>query len=52
MGNAEAMVYYILPTPDTSHREMFAAYGTAGKSHFEVQALSGDIPARGGHSWI
>jgi len=31
-------------TNDTSHRGIFAAYGTAGKSHFEEQALSGDIP--------
>ncbi len=31
-------------TSDTSHRGIFAAYGTAGKSHCEVQALSRDIP--------
>jgi hypothetical protein len=37
---------------DTSHGWIFEAYGTAGKNHCEVQALSGDIPAKGGHSWF
>jgi hypothetical protein len=37
---------------DTSHRGIFAAKCTAGESNSEVQALSGDIPARGGHSWF
>jgi hypothetical protein len=32
------------PAPDTSRRGTFAAYGTAGKSRYEVEALSGDIP--------
>jgi hypothetical protein len=31
-------------TRDTGHRWIFAAYGTARKSHCGVQALSGDIP--------
>ncbi len=30
--------------PDTGHRGVFAAYGTAGESHCEAQALSRDIP--------
>jgi len=36
---------YVIPdTRDTSHGWIFEAYGTAGKNHCEVQALSGDIP--------
>ncbi|MEK6696610.1 MAG: hypothetical protein AABY98_05560, partial [Candidatus Deferrimicrobiota bacterium] len=37
---------------DTSHRGVFSAEGTAGVYLFKVKALSGDIPAKGGHSWF